>query len=127
MLINKSTAKSRSTPRKRQAKQFGCGYAAPCKSVSCYEASLFGKVEESGGVFVDDAPERGGIRRESAQQRQRLGSKALPALDAAPLAVPAVTVASPQELARVPPHKIASKFGIPRNGVQARPGREVAV
>jgi hypothetical protein len=28
MLMNKLIAKARGTPRKRQAKQFGCGYAA---------------------------------------------------------------------------------------------------
>src|SRR5437899_8783806 len=33
-LIGKFTAKSRRTPRKRQAKQFGCGYAAPGLSKS---------------------------------------------------------------------------------------------
>jgi hypothetical protein len=33
MLIRKLTAKAPRTPRKRQAEQFSCGYAAPCEFV----------------------------------------------------------------------------------------------
>src|SRR2546426_264168 len=85
------------------------------------------QAEQRGAVFVDNSPERGLVGDQRSKCGERPASDAVAVLSPGSHPVVAITIASPDQLARVPANEAARKLSVPGEGIQAGVRRKVSV